>query len=299
MGSAVFPHILLRVSASRNGPAARQASSAAVVMIALFYGSMVLTGLSAAATLGADVIASHDPQGNTALFLLAGTFAESGTGLLFTMVACAAFVTVLGTVAGLTMAASASLAHDLYARMGRRRGGGERSEVNVARAAVMIFGLLSVYLAVVMHHWSIVALSLFAAALTASVVLPALVYSLFWKGFTRTGLLWTLYGSLACCVVLEAFGPAVSGDPVALFPQRDFHWFPLQNIALVTVPVGFFLGWAGSLLSRGSHADQDRYVETQTALLIGRTPIAPTRSAGPHGRPGRPFSRVDGFEDLP
>jgi Na+(H+)/acetate symporter ActP len=275
LGSAVFPHILMRVGAARNGPAARRASSAAVAMIALFYGAMVLTGLSAAATLGGAVIAAHDSQGSTALFLLAHTLAGSGTGLLFTMVACAAFVTVLGTVAGLTMAASASLAHDLYARVGRRRGGSERSEVNVARAAVMIFGLVSVYLAVVLHHWSIVALSLFAAALTASVVLPALVYCLFWKGFTRTGMLWTLYGSLVCCVVLEAFGPAVSGHPIALFPHRDFHWFPLQNIAVVTVPVGFFLGWAGSLLSHGSYADQDRYAETQTVLLIGRRPIGP------------------------
>jgi len=273
LGSAVFPHILLRVSASRNGLSARRSSTAAVVMITLFYGAMVLTGLSATATLGAEAIASHDPQGNTALFLLADTLAESGTGLLFTMVACAAFVTVLGTVAGLTMAAAASLAHDLYARVGRRAGGGERNEVHVARAAVMTFGLVSVYLAVVLHHWSIVALSLFAAALTASVVLPALVYSLFWKDFTRTGLLWTLYGSLAFCVVLEAFGPAVSGGPQSLFPHRDFHWFPLQNIALVTVPVGFFLGWAGSLLSRRSDADQDRYVETQTALLIGGKPL--------------------------
>lgn len=264
LGSAVFPHILLRVSASRNGPAARRASSAAVVMITLFHGAMVLTGLSAAATLGAGIIASGDPQGNTALFLLADALAGGGGGLLFTMVACAAFVTALSTVAGLTLAASASLAHDLYAKVARRGAVHERREVNVARAAVMVFGVVSVYLAVTLHNWSIVALSSFAAALTASAVLPALVYSLFWKGFTRTGLLWTLYGSLVCCAVLEAFGPAVSGGPLALFPAQDFHWFPLQNIALASVPVGFLLGWAGSMLSRRSLAGQDRYAETQS-----------------------------------
>ncbi|WP_200307869.1 sodium/solute symporter [Streptomyces adelaidensis] len=272
LGSSVLPHVLLRVSASRSGPAARRASSAAVVMITLFYGAMVLTGLSAAATLGAGVIASDDPQGNSALFLLAGTLAD-GTGLLFTVVACAAFITVLSTVAGLTLAASASLAHDLYAQVCRRGADSERREVNVARAAVMVFGVVSVYLAVTLHQWSIVALASFAAALTASAILPALVYSLFWKGFTRTGLLWTLYGSLVCCAVLEAFGPAVSGGPLALFPARDFHWFPLQNIALASVPVGFLLGWAGSLLSRRSQADQDRHAETQTTLLLGREPL--------------------------
>ncbi|WUU10395.1 hypothetical protein OG866_01130 [Streptomyces sp. NBC_00663] len=272
-GSAVFPHILLRVSASRSGPAARRASGAAVVMITLFHGAMVLTGLGAAATLGAGVIASDDAQGNSALFLLARTLAGGGTGLLFTMVACAAFITVLSTVAGLTLASSAALAHDLYAKVGRRGAGRETREVNVARAAVLVFGVACVCLAVMLHDWSIVALSSFAAALTASAVLPALVYSLFWKGFTRTGMLWTLYGSLVWCSVLEALGPAVSGGPLALFPARDFHWFPLQNIALASVPVGFLLGWAGSLLGRRSHVGQDRYAETQTTLLLGREPL--------------------------
>lgn len=272
LGSAVFPHVLLRVSASRNGPAARRASSAAVVMITLFHGAMILTGLSAAATLGAGIIASDDPQGNSALFLLADTLA-GGTGLLFTLVACAAFITVLSTVAGLTLSASASLAHDLYAQVCRRGASSERREVNVARAAVMVFGVVSVCLAVMLHQWSIVALSSFAAALTASAILPALLYSLFWKGFTRTGLLWTLYGALVCCAVLEALGPTVSGSPVALFPARDFHWFPLQNIALVSVPVGFLLGWTGSLLSRRSQVGQDRYAETQTTLLLGGEPF--------------------------
>ncbi|MFI6438052.1 cation acetate symporter [Streptomyces sp. NPDC050759] len=270
LGSAVFPHILMRVSATRNGPAARRATSSAVVVMTTFHGFMVLTGLSAAAMVGAGAITSDDPHGDTALFTLVDTLAGVSGGLLFTVVACAVFVTALSTVAGLTLAAAASLAHDLYAGLSRRPVS-ERREMHVARTAVMVFGVCGVCLAVALHDWSMVSLASFAAALTASAVLPALVYSLFWKNFTRVGLLWTLYGSLVCCAVLEAFGPAVSGSPLALFPGRDFHWFPLQNIALASIPVGFLLGWAGSQLSRGS---SDRgYAELRTAMLLGREPV--------------------------
>ncbi|MFI5682930.1 hypothetical protein [Streptomyces sp. NPDC051636] len=146
--------------------------------------------------------------------------------------------------------AAASLAHDLYGRGDGRGEDNEGGEVRLARWVIVTFGVLSVFLAVALHNWSIVSLSSFAVALTASAVLPALVYSLLWKGYTRSGLLWTVYGALACCILLELFSPTVSGTPYSLFPEQDFHWFPLQNNALRSVPVGFFLGWAGSRRNR-------------------------------------------------
>ncbi|MFF4630062.1 sodium/solute symporter [Streptomyces griseorubiginosus] len=271
LGSAALPHIVMRVSASRNGPAARQATRFAVVVAAVFYAAMAITGLSAVATVGVRALTADDPQGNTALFLLADALTGSGGGVLFTVVACAAFITALTTVAGGTLAAAASLAHDLYAHVARRGVGAEQREVSAARVSVMVFGLVSVYMSVALHQWSILPLSTFAITLAASAALPAVAYSLFWQGFTRAGLLWTVYGSLASCVLLQVFGPTVSGGgPLSLFPQWDFHWFPLENIGLATIPLGFLLGWAGSLLSRRSPAQRQRYAETRTALLIGR-----------------------------
>lgn len=90
----------------------------------------------------------------------------------------------------------------------------------------------------------------FAIAVAASTVLPALVFSLFWNGFTKAGLLWTIYGGLTCCVILQVFSASVSGRPDSLLPDRDFHWFPLENIGLAAVPIGFLLGWAGSWARR-------------------------------------------------
>ena len=32
-------------------------------------------------------------------------------------------------------------------------------------------------------------------------------------------------------------------------PTVDFHWFPLDNPGLISIPLAFFLGWLGSKLS--------------------------------------------------
>ncbi|MFE3559212.1 cation acetate symporter [Streptomyces sp. NPDC059193] len=270
LGSAVVPPILMRVSASLNGPSARRAARHAVVMVTLFYGGVVLLGTAAAAVVGAQAIVADDPRGNSALFLLADNLdQEAGGRILFTVVACAVFVTVLATVAGLTLASAASLSHDIYACAVRQGTVTDKQELAVARWAIMGLGTASVVLAVLLHEWSVLFLASFAAAVAASVILPALVYTLFWKDFSRLGLLWTLYGSLACCLLLQIFGPTVSGQPYSLLAEYDFHWFPLQNIALVTVPVGFLLGWVGSRLRPRTPMERTQHAEAETRMLTG------------------------------
>ncbi|SMF36276.1 cation acetate symporter [Streptomyces sp. Amel2xC10] len=270
LGSAVVPPILLRIGATRSGRTARRAASHAVVLVTLFYGGLVLLGLAAAAAVGAGVITGDDPQGNTTLFLLARAL-DGGSvgGILFTMAACAVFVTALASVAGLTLATATALSHDVYAHTLRGGTVPDRRETTVARWATVAVGVASVFLAALLHGWSIVFLASFAAAVAASVILPALVYTLFWKDFTRRGMLWTLYGSLACCLVLQFFSSAVSGSPSSLLPGHDFHWFPLQNIALVTVPVGFLLGWAGSRLELRTPAGNTRGAAARTRMSAG------------------------------
>jgi hypothetical protein len=42
--------------------------------------------------------------------------------------------------------------------------------------------------------------------------------------------------------------PAVSGTPSAIFPNADFHWFPMQSTGLVSIPFGYLAGRLGSRL---------------------------------------------------
>lgn len=251
LGSSVLPMILMRVSASRNASSSRRSVRHATLFHALFWGLLVMVGLGAAAFVGAPAINASDPSGTTALLMLAAQISGGREGVMFTLLACGVFLAALGSVAGLTLAAAASLVRDILPRdLPARAGGG--NEVRLARWTVVAFGAVSLLLAVLLRHWTIVFLVSFAVTVAASTILPALLQSLFGKGLTRTGMLWTLYGGLAVCTVLQLGSPTVSGAPTALFPHLDFQWFPLQNIAVVAVPLGFLLTWAAARFSRGN-----------------------------------------------
>ncbi|MCZ9338745.1 cation acetate symporter, partial [Streptomyces sp. TRM76130] len=75
------------------------------------------------------------------------------------------------------------------------------------------------------------------------------VYSLFWRRYTRTGLLWTLVGGSVAVLALTPGTSLVSGTPVAAFPDADFNWFPFTTTGLVSIPAGFALGWLGTVVS--------------------------------------------------
>ena len=55
-------------------------------------------------------------------------------------------------------------------------------------------GLAAIVLAALVQHRNLQALVTLSFCLGASAIAPALVYSLFWRRYTRTGLLCTLIG---------------------------------------------------------------------------------------------------------
>ena len=75
--------------------------------------------------------------------------------------------------------------------------------------------------------------------------------------------------------MLIIFSPAVSSaigtDKVtagAMFPNAHFAWFPLDNPAIVSVPIGFALGWLGSVLSK-EQPDLGKAAEMEVRSLTG------------------------------
>jgi cation/acetate symporter len=64
------------------------------------------------------------------------------------------------------------------------------------------------------------------------------------------------------------FSPVVSGKPTSMFPDADFHWFPLENPGIISIPVGFLLGWLGTLLSK-EEPDAGKYAELEVRSLTG------------------------------
>jgi cation/acetate symporter len=244
----------------------------------------IVLGFGAAALVGSDTVRSSNAAGNTAVPLLAealgGGVGTTGGTVLFAVVGAVAFATILAVVAGITLASSASVAHDLYtalrrprpvAKHGRRdpaQAAMEQDEVRVARFAAVGIGAAAIALSLLAQDQNIAFLVGLAFAVAASANLPALVYSLFWRRFTTQGSVWAIYGGLLPALVLVALSPVVSGRPNALFPGVDFHVFPLENPGLISIPLGFLAGWLGTVLS-AEPADQRRYAETEVRSLTG------------------------------
>ncbi|MEV6572209.1 hypothetical protein [Streptomyces sp. NPDC051577] len=116
LGTAMMPHLLLRVSAGRDVPAARRSLSVAVGLTGLFYLLLITTGFAAAAVVGGGRIGAVDAKGQGApIFLVSAVLPQPSTGrvVLITLVACVAFLAVLTAVAGVTFAAAVSVTRDL------------------------------------------------------------------------------------------------------------------------------------------------------------------------------------------
>ncbi|MFB7087822.1 cation acetate symporter [Streptomyces sp. NPDC056296] len=252
LGAAVAPHMIMRVKAAEHGAAARRSVTYAIGMVGAFCVLAVVLGLGAAALAGDRARQGFDPQSAASLLQLVEKLSDEwGGGLLVAMTISAIFLTSLTVVAALALSAGAALVHDLCGQRFRSGGAGLDGEVRAMRWATPLVGVLAVAASVAAQSWNIQFLAQFAVTVAASAILPPLVYSLFWKRCTHEGLVWSVYTGLGSSVVLQLFGPAVSGTPGSLFPAADFAWFPLTTTGLVSVPAGFAAGWMVSRFFSG------------------------------------------------
>ncbi|MFF7372163.1 solute symporter family protein [Streptomyces tricolor] len=271
LGTAGLPHILSRFYTVPTARAARRSVVWSIGLIGSFYLMTIVLGFGAAAVVGPGAVRGSNAAGNTAVPLLAldlgGGAGSTGGTVLFAVVAAVAFATILAVVAGITLASSASVAHDLYASL-RRRHGRPRSEVAVARWAAVGIGAVAIALGLLARDLNVAFLVGLAFAVAASANLPVLLYSLFWRGFTTRGAVWAVYGGLLPAIGLVLLSPVVSGSPGSLFPAADFQYFPLENPGVVSVPLGFLAGWLGTVTS-DEIADEAKYAETEVRSLTG------------------------------
>ncbi|MFF9277618.1 sodium/solute symporter [Streptomyces griseosporeus] len=273
LGGGCLPHITMRMYTASSARQVRRSMSWAVSCVALFVLIMIIVGFGATALIGRVAIAQADPQGNTAYLLgsraVFGAEVSGAETLLFTTVTTAIFLTVLASVAGMILACANSLAHDVFAT--RVQEMSPRREMLLARLSALAVGIPTILLATQVQHRSLQPLVTLAFCIGASAIAPALVYSLFWRRYTRTGLLCTLIGGTLAVLVLMPGTSLVSGSPVAAFPEADFNWFPFTTTGLVSVPLGFALGWAGTVLSGRRKAEEQRgeYEAVEAWILAG------------------------------
>jgi cation/acetate symporter len=271
LGTAGLPHLIMRLYTVPDAAEAQRSVTWTVWLVGIFYACTLVLGFGAMWLVGDKAILAAPGQTDSAVPLLA--YKLGGT-LLMGGVAAVAFATILAVVAGLTITASASFAHDIYAGVLR---GGEASpadEVRVARRTAIVVGLVAVVGGFLARGIDVAFLVALAFAVAASANLPSIMYSLFWWGFTARGALWSIYGGLTCSVGLIFLSPVVSGSTnpaspsLITDPHIDFAIFPLDNPGIVSIPLAFFLGWLGSVTDRRP-ADHARYARVQVRALTG------------------------------
>ena len=265
LGTAGLPHVLMRFYTVPTAKEARRSVVWAIALIGAFYLFTLVLGYGAAALVGPDRILSAAGGQNSAAPLLAF---ELGGVILLGVISAVAFATILAVVAGLTITASASFAHDIYANVIRRGKVDENAQVRVSRITAVVIGVLAIALGILANGQNIAFLVALAFAVAASANLPTILYSLFWRRFNTRGALFSMYGGLISTIVLIVFSPAVSGSASAMLPNMDFDWFPLSNPGIVSIPLAFVLGVLGTYLG-GNDEDPAKAAEMEVRALTG------------------------------
>ncbi|WP_136054410.1 cation acetate symporter [Microbacterium sp. K24] len=255
LGTAGLPHVLMRFYTVPTAKEARRSVVWAIWLIGGFYLLTLVLGYGAGALVGADVIAAAPGGVNSAAPLLA---LELGGPVLLGFISAVAFATILAVVAGLTITAAASFAHDIYANViqkGKKDAAGKtveadpNAEVRVARRTVIVIGILAIIGGIGAQGQNIAFLVALAFAVAASANLPTILYSLFWRRFSTRGAVWSMYGGLGSAIVLIILSPVFSGTPTSMIPGIDIAVWPLNNPGIVSIPLGFLLGWLGTITS--------------------------------------------------
>ncbi|HYD61563.1 MAG TPA: cation acetate symporter [Noviherbaspirillum sp.] len=210
-GTAAMPHILMRFFTVADAREARKSAMVAMAAIGLCHLFIVIIGFSAALNVGPKEIIALDKGGNLAAPMLAqflGGGADSAMGnFMLALVASVSFATIVAVVAGLTLAAASSLAHDVY--VGAIRGGTatEKEQAVAARVATLAMAIMSIIAGIWAKGQNVAHLVGLGYAVAASANLPALILTLYWRRCSTTGVVAGVIGGTVLSIGLVLVSP--------------------------------------------------------------------------------------------
>lgn len=264
-GVAGLPHIMTRFYTVPDAKTARKSVIWLMFLAGSFFMVTTLIGFASATFVGKDAIRAADKGGNLALPLLAqylGGGAGTIGGQVFLASVCAvAFAAILAVVAGLTLASSGTIAHDLYVNVIRRGKVSEKEQVRVAKMATLLVGALAIGLGLLAQNINVGVLVILAIAVAASANFPIILLSIFWRCFNTAGVVGGIVAGLSSSILLAFIGPAF---------MKEHAIFPIVNPTIVSMPIGFLGAWLGTILTLRSPTHEARYdafaVKAQTGI---------------------------------
>ncbi|RYD41575.1 MAG: cation acetate symporter, partial [Verrucomicrobiaceae bacterium] len=148
LGTAGLPHVLVRFYTVPDAKTARVSVVWAMVIIGVFYILTTFLGFGALTLVRPQEILGFNE--NMSAPELAHVL---GGDIFFAFISAVAFATILAVVAGLTISASTSFAHDFYSNVLKHgKEVSQEKEVKVARIAAFVVGGMSIILAILLKE---------------------------------------------------------------------------------------------------------------------------------------------------
>ncbi|GAA6153674.1 cation/acetate symporter ActP [Pseudoteredinibacter isoporae] len=255
-GTLGLPHILMRLFTVPNMEESRKSAFYASVFIGYFFLLLIVAGF------GTIVFVMGNPEytdatgkllggGNMAAIHLANAV---GGDLLMGFMSAVAFATILAVVAGLTVAGSAAISHDLYAQVLCKGKPDPDKEIRLTRIVTLVLGLLAVALGIVFQEQNVAVIATLPMVVAASVNLPILLLSLYWSKLSTRGAVAGAIVGFVSSIGLIIVGPKVWVDILGF----ETALFPYDYPALFTMPAAFFAIWIVSHMDNSERAKEDR-----------------------------------------
>jgi cation/acetate symporter len=163
-----------------------------MILIGIFFVMVTMFGLGAAIIVSPQSIFAVDKGGNMAnllmVQLLGNNISPIVGDILLAFLCSVAFATILAVVAGLVLAAAGAIAHDIWVSIVRKGKATQREQVMAARITALVVGIVSIWIGISSQNVNVAHLATLAFAIAASGVVPAVLFSLFWRKMTTGGI---------------------------------------------------------------------------------------------------------------
>ena len=262
LGTAGLPHILMRFFTVGNAREARKSVVWATGFIGYFYLIIGIVGLGAVVFLLSPEATMYFKDGvidmkniiggnNMAAVHLSSAI---GGDIFLGFIAAVSFATILAVVAGFTLAASNSIAHDLYAIVIRKGKATDEEEMKVSKRTVLVIGIVAILLGFAFENQNIAFMVGLAFAVAASANFPILILSIYWSKLTTRGAFIGGFLGLITAVLLVVLSKTVWVDIFGF----ETAIFPYTQPALFSILAAFIGIWFFSITDSSERAKEDK-----------------------------------------
>ena len=263
LGTAGLPHILIRFFTVKDKQAVRSSVLTSSWLIGIFYLMTLILGFGVVVLVGVDHVVATDPSGNLAAPLLAY---KVGGEFLTAFISAVAFATILAVVTGLVVASTTSFAYDIYNHILQKGKASEQDQLRMAKIAAIAVGVIAIILSLNLKNMNVTFLVSLTFSVAASINLPLILFTLYWKRFNVTGAIAGMVTGFVVSLICVSLGPIVMDPTHGLIHYKAL--FPLENPGIISIPFGFLGAALGTIFSK-TPSDEKAFRSVQIRAHTG------------------------------